>query len=161
MAIDTIQFEEWKTPFSEGDLHIIDLHWGNGSFWCRKKEGKEFRLEGNPLFKNVELQAHVLNLNDGCLYKMSYSQVNGFRMLDEHGLLEIWGARDKQGIELKQTFKVKNHLWSRESPLTFFHGHPDEWSHVVSTDNACLEVVCGETPSIAKIDKIASFPERE
>jgi len=149
-----IQFEEWKTPFSDGDLQIIDLHWGDGSFSCRTKEGKEFKLEQNPLFKNVELQTHILNLNDGCLYKINYSQVNGFRMLDEHGLLEIWEKRDEQAIKLKSTFKVKNHLWSKESPLTFFMADSNEWSHVVSTDSECLEVVCGDIPSITLIDRV-------
>jgi len=75
-------------------------------------------------------------------------------MLDEHGLLELWEKRDEQKIKLKSTFKVRNHLWAKESPLTLFHGNSDEWSHIVSTDNECLEVVCEKSPSIAKIVQI-------
>jgi len=163
MVTDALQFEEWETPFWGGDLQIIDLHWGDGSFSCRTKEGKEFKLEENPLFKNVELQAHILDLSDGCLYRINYSQVNGFRLLDEHGLLELWEERDKQKVKLKSTFKVKNHMWSKESPLTFFHGNSDEWSHVVSTDNECLEVVCENTPSIVKIGQVTPvyYPKKK
>lgn len=154
MTMEKIQFEEWKTPFEEGDLSILDLHWENDSFFYQTRDRKVVRLERNLLNKEIELQVHIIDLSTEFVYEINFFKVNGFRLLDEHGLLEIWEARDRKGINLNATFKVRNHLWSKESPLTFFHGNSGEWSHLISTENECLEVVCIEAPTIRSLDQV-------
>ncbi len=147
-----MEFGTWSTLFEAGKVWLVDLSWGTKEWTLEKSDGKTYKIMGNESHKNNDLIARVFHEDTESLYEISYEQVNGYRCLDEHGLTEIWSSNHPT----KNTFKVKNHGWHKESPLTFFMGNPDEWSHLLITDDECLEVICQSTPQIKLIKKISS-----
>ena len=80
---------------------------------------------------------------------MTFSEVSAFRALDEGGLPEFWWeTKARGGRPGLTTFRVRNHAWSHESFLSFFHGTAEGWSHVIATDGLCVEVVARNPPEI-------------
>lgn len=39
------------------------------------------------------------------------------------------------------TFRVRNHGWTEESPLSFMHERVGGWSYVIATDGQCVEML--------------------
>jgi hypothetical protein len=75
------------------------------------------------------------------------SDVIAFRVLDEHGLDEFWEKTTELGGRPgRTTFRVRNHLWTKESPLSFLG--TDGWSFVLVTNSDCIEVVCKAPPVV-------------
>ncbi len=113
-------FGPWVTPFSDLSVWLGDISY----------EGRSGALV---------FGVHVV----GCpAYRVAFEHVSAFRVLDEHGLLEIW----QHPRPNRTAFRVRNHLWTRESPVTFLAS--DGWSYVVATDDACIEIVSASAPSI-------------
>lgn len=119
----SLAFAAWDTPFSDLVVWLGDV-------------GYEAR-EGALGFR-VEVPA------GGSVYRVAFDNVSAFRVLDEHGLLELW-----QGQRPARTaFRVRNHAWTRESPVTFLGS--DGWSFVVATDDTCIEIVSASEPEIVR-----------
>jgi hypothetical protein len=122
---DKFAFEVWRTPFEDSDIQLAGLNYS----------------EGEALSFRVRVQ------ETGSTYRIFFERVSAFRVLDEHGLLELWEkTKELKGRPASTTFKIRNHLWTKESPISF--AHSDGWSFVVASDAACVEIVARTAPTI-------------
>lgn len=129
-----IEFLEWDTPFKNTRNGILEATYvGSNS---------------SETDKNWDLKIRIHDYDNDKNYSIFFDNISGFRILDEHGLVDLWTVGSNRPAQ--STFKVRNHSWHKESPATFFFGsHPDgEYSFVISTDWDCAEVVCKNTPRI-------------
>jgi len=83
----------------------------------------------------------------------SFDDVSGFRVLDEHGLDELWNASKSTPRPVSTTFKVKGHLWQTESELSWIM-KSCEFSYMIATNWDCLEVITNSEPSTKIIPAI-------
>ncbi|HEX4739102.1 MAG TPA: hypothetical protein VH331_16240 [Allosphingosinicella sp.] len=111
------------------------------------------RLEvaGHRPVTEQPLEARFFDLDTHIIYRIGCSPV-AFRVLDEHGLVELWHAMNEQRRPVgSSTFMVRNHGWSRESELSFMHGTRDGYSYIIATRLECLEIVAIDTPVIEQV----------
>ncbi|MBK0023976.1 hypothetical protein IAE29_23355 [Ochrobactrum sp. S46] len=119
-------FEAWATPFEDAAIDLI---------------GVEFSGNG-------ELSFRVRVLETGAIYRVNFEYVSAFRVLDEHGLLDIWEKTARLGGRPgNTTFRVRNHAWTEESPVSF--AASDGWSYIAASDGYCIEVVATVPPTLA------------
>jgi hypothetical protein len=98
--------------------------------------------------QSAELVIWVYVHGEASVYRLSFDTVSAYRVLDEHGLMQFWQKTEELGGRPGQTtFRVRNHLWSEESPLSFL-GTQDGWSFVIATDDDCIEIVARTPPAI-------------
>ena len=127
-----LEFSRWETPFE------------NAKLWVREVFYEERTL-------NVRVAVHWADgvlLSPEPTYRLRFQEVDAFRVLDEGGLLELWEQTSETGRPGDSTFRVRNHLWTRESFLSFHHGTDDGWSFVIATDGECVEVLARNPPNI-------------
>jgi hypothetical protein len=149
----SLEITDWITPFNSGDLCIINIRWGEPD-WFVEYPSKRKRYEIKNNFNSDEngLTITVFHLDTESVYEILFGDAGAFRMLDEHGLTEIWTSGKKpRGINC---FKVRNHGWSKESPLSFFMKSKDGWSYLVATDFECIEIIAKEPPKIIFKEKL-------
>ncbi len=148
-----VEFAPWPTPVENHRLELVDLRYrGRGAVVELPPE--QLRLEVHPGREpdGPELTADFLNLDTQEVLRVSVSSCIAFRVLDEHGLTELWAATHEQGARPgNTTFKVRNHGWASESELSFFHGASDGFSYLIATAWACLEIICDEAPQVTTI----------
>ncbi len=117
----------WRTPFENARVELerveyLYLQGGALRFWVRDYDASS-------------------------LYLVFFEVVSAFRVLDEHGLLELWEKTSELGGRpAARTFKVRNHAWTKESPITFLAS--DGWSYIMATDFDCIEIVSVTPPEI-------------
>tara|TARA_A200000159_G_scaffold160554_1_gene180890 strand:- start:43 stop:537 length:495 start_codon:yes stop_codon:yes gene_type:complete len=145
-----MEFETWESPFEEGTAWIIDVSWSIDKWSLTKSSGAKVEILGNPKHKDIDLIARVFHEETEALYELAFETVNAYRLLDEHGLLYLWSSERPK----KNTFKLKGHPWHKESPLSFAMGNNQEWSHMLVTNDECLEVICSESPKITKVENV-------
>ncbi|HAJ90599.1 MAG TPA: hypothetical protein DCM27_06255 [Rhodospirillaceae bacterium] len=82
-----------------------------------------------------------------------FENVYAYRVLDEHGLGELWNAAQCAGIKLNTAFRVSHHGWHTESPLSFIFGAYEgvEGSFMLKSDWECVEIICAYAPHIEVI----------
>lgn len=120
-------FHAWETPFENSSIDLI----------------------GAKFSEDAALTFRVRVRETGSIYRVSFEHVSAFRVLDEHGLLEIWQKTDEMGGRPgSTTFRVRNHLWTRESPISFLAS--DGWSYIAASDDYCIEAVAEGMPTIAQ-----------
>lgn len=120
-------FLAWETPFENSTIDLI---------------GAEFSEDATLTFR-------VRVRETGSIYRVSFAHVSAFRVLDEHGLLEIWKkTKEMGGRPGSTTFRIRNHLWTKESPISFLAS--DGWSYVAASDDYCIEAVAGNMPTIVQ-----------
>ena len=145
MTTSEIEFSDWATPFQKGNLHIVEIRYGNGGFKIQDRDGNVSYEKNSGLeHGQFDLSVRVFSSTDGTLYLVKFVDVAAFRMMDEHGLTEMLAA---PGFPELRTFRVKNHHWFKESPLVW-HMASQHWSYMLSTNDECLEVVGYEEPTI-------------
>ena len=150
-----IEFSEWNTPFRKGDLHIVSVEYGTGPYSITYHEPKRtYSLNEDHPEDSPAVVAKILDTKSETLYRLSFQTVTGFRVLDEHGLTEIWGMETYDPKELGGTFMVRGHSWHKESPITFVFGIEGEWSYMVATNDECLEIVSASPPIIKSLGKL-------
>lgn len=124
---DGVQFAEWRTI-------VQDVH-----------------LELRSVSYNADrslVAVFTLMLDDREVV-FKFKDTNAFRVLDEGALLEIWATSKETPRPARTTFKVRGHMWQGESVLAWIHGTPEPyWSHMIATDDECLEVVCEDEPKV-------------
>ena len=120
------------------------------------KGARKYRLNDDRPDDTPALQAKVFDSKTEQLYEISFETANGVRFLDEHGLTELWGASNYKPKELGSCFRVRNHMWHRESPITFLFGMEGEWSYVIATMDECLEIVSAAEPRIVSLGRVES-----
>lgn len=141
------EFSAWQTPFENSSVLVLDVAFSRPRLW---PEGRE-PTATQPLLEalqSAELVIRVYVHGEASIYRLSFDSVSAFRVLDEHGLMQLWHKTDELGGRPGQaTFRVRNHLWSEESPLSFL-GTQDGWSFVIATGDDCVEIVARTPPKI-------------
>ena len=123
------EFGEWVTPFTDAAVDILEVKYGGHG-------------QGGS-----ELVVRLHARDENATYRLVFPTIAAVRLLDESGLLEFWQkTSDLGGRPGRTTFRVRNHAWTRESPLSF--QPTDGWSFVIASDNECLEVVSVAAPAI-------------
>jgi len=142
----------WLTPFGDGDLHIINTKWGSSDWSIEYADGKRYELKNEFQTGNSDLIVTVFHIDTESVFEIIFDDVGAYRLLDEHGLTELW----ESGKVKSNCFKVKEHGWSQESPLSFFMHSKDGWSYLISTEDECVEVVSTSEPQIVLKQKVTA-----
>jgi hypothetical protein len=143
-----IEFAPWETPFQNGNLVVIEVRYLDGAFNYADLEAK-FSASASTLPENEGLLLRVFHREKCAIYTLFFSRPGAFRVLDEHGLLQLWQATSEQGGRpAHSTFRVRHHAWSEESPVSFFFYAQDGWSYVIATGDTCVEVLSPAAPDI-------------
>ena len=122
----SFQFAIWNTPFQAVSVDLLDV---------------TYSAQSGDLYFRIWVE------DSKSTYKVIFENVSAFRVLDEHGLLELWTMTKRlSGRPAQTTFRVRNNSWCKESPLTF--QITDGWSFVVATDSDCIEIVAAKEPAI-------------
>jgi hypothetical protein len=150
---DVITFESWDSEISDGDLHILQVQYlrGDLQFGIRTADDK-WTTYSRPASTSLpsDLRILLFNVTNESVYVVDFDGVSAFRVLDEHGLLEIWNAGERPNRSL---FRVGGHSWTKESELSFFmSGQTYSW--MIATGNDCVEVISFNTPHISFLEKI-------
>ena len=85
-----ITFKKYDTMISDGDLTIIDVRWGGGELALYYEEENvtyQESIEAN--FPSCELYIVVFDDNTKSLYRIEFEHIQGYRLLDEDGLLSF------------------------------------------------------------------------
>jgi len=120
-----IEFKKWSTPFEFGNIHIIDVIFGNGGFDMYLAEGPvSFSLPANDLRDYQALTIRLFNIMDRTVYRVEFIQVEAYRVLDEHGLQDLWTNEGRKALRSDEGFypqscRVKGHGWNEESIFSF------------------------------------------
>lgn len=149
MSSKKVEIGKWETPFIEGDLWIVSVDWGYQRFSIGLSRGYEYMMNAHK--KDYELSIKVFHVPTESVYEVNFEAAETFRVLDERGLLDIWGAEGWKGVN---TAKVRGHPWSEESFLEFFSHSTDGWSFLIATDWTCVEVVTESEPDIVFVEKL-------
>ena len=123
---EKFEFGEWNTPFKDDSVELLEANYSS--------------VDSNLLIR-------VRAAGNGALFLVRFENVYAFRVLDEHGLLNIW-EKTKQfgGRPAQTTFKARNSLWTMESPVSFLNS--DGWSFILATGWDCVEIVTRSEPTI-------------
>jgi hypothetical protein len=127
-----LEFARWETPFENDVVWVKDVAWRSGTPQLVVVVEVEPSTDGG-----LDAAARTY----GVVFERG---VSAFRLLDEGGLLELWGSGAWSGA---RTFRVRNHAWTRESLLSFTPV-PDGWSYVIATHAECVEVIAPGPPQI-------------
>jgi hypothetical protein len=122
---DSHEFAPWPTAIAEVRVELRDLTY--------------------DAFKG-ELIASFDEIEGPGKFRALFADVGAFRVLDEHGLLELWDPAIRRPAFT--TFRVRNHLWSKESEISFLYFTKDRWSYMIATVGDCLEVLTQTEPRI-------------
>jgi len=128
-----VKIKIWETPFKDGNIEIISTVWEE--------------------YADNELSIKIYHMKSKSIYLINFKYISAYRMLDEHGLLEIWGERDKQSLQIVNTYLVKGHIWSEESIISFLQAYQDGYSFLIATEGMCVEIIAPDIPLIQMIKK--------
>lgn len=125
----SFEFGRWETPFENAHVDLVEVR---------------YLKDVSP-----ELLIRLFDSDAKVFYQVHFEWVGAYRVLDEHGLTEFWEKTSQLGGRPGEaTFKVRHHLWSKESVLSFFHSTTEGWSFVIATDDMCVEVVASVEPKV-------------
>jgi hypothetical protein len=147
-AVGGIEFAPWPTLVEDDELHLVSLRYGEAP----KKvhfisEGFSLELADSETDKVGTLEATFLSREKRAAVVFAFDNVSAFRVLDEHGLVDMWNASAKSQRPAQTTFKVKGHKWQEESFLSWFMPQC-EFSFMAATGWDCLEVVTATEPTV-------------
>ena len=163
-----VEFSDWETPFQNDEISILGVQYlGGGLDMKDYRAGFGFAAEDRWDMAGYELIVHLCSWrrdepwsasSTAKIYALSFKWIGGFRVLDEVGLLELWEATAKSGGRpAHSTFRVRNHLWSRESPVPFLAVASDGWSFVVASGWDCIEVIARMEPEITLVEELSAY----
>lgn len=122
------EFGKWITPFENAGIELLEVNYSSVN-------------------SKLVIQLHVKD--DGAVFLIEFENVDAFRVIDEGGLLNVWETtKTRGGRPAQTTFKVRNSLWTQESPVSFLTS--DGWSFIVATDWDCAEIVTNSEPKITQ-----------
>ena len=81
-------------------------------------DGFSLELPASDAAEAGALEATFLSREKRAAVVFTFSDVSAFRVLDEHGLTDMWEASSKAQRPAHTTFRVKGHKWQQESFLT-------------------------------------------
>jgi hypothetical protein len=158
-AASGIEFAPWPTLVENDELHLVSVRYGHAPQRVDfVSEGFSLELPGGEDNKVGALEAIFLSREKRAAVVFVFDDVSAFRVLDEHGLVDMWNASAETARPANTTFKVKGHQWQEESHLSWFM-RGCEFSFVIATGWDCLEVVTGTEPTVELRDaKITEQP---
>ena len=146
--LNGIEFASWNTIVENDDLHLVRLHYGDDAVKIDfPGDGFSLELPGNNVAKSNGLEATFLSREKRSAVVFYFENVSAFRVLDEHGLLDMWQASSHLPRPASTTFKVRGHKWQEESFLSW-ESYGCQFSLMVATAFDCLEVVATAEPKI-------------
>jgi hypothetical protein len=144
-----IEFAAWSTIVENDELHLVGLRYGGGSSKMDfPNDGFSIELPGPEMCRTGSLEATFLSREKRAAVVFHFESVGAFRVLDEHGLLDMWGASARLPRPASTTFRVRGHKWQEESALSW-EIFDCEFSFMIATDWDCLEVVSASEPTVA------------
>lgn len=155
-----IELADWSTPLLGKEIYILSAGYSkDNEFGLGIKSERHYIIENshfqNPTF--TELLVRVFCVDSEEVYQVQFYDVGGFRILDEHGLQEIIkSGQDETVWPTFPTFRVRQHSWSSESPLSFYMGTNDGWSYMIMTGWDCIEVLTSSEPKVTLESKVES-----
>ncbi|PKP93256.1 MAG: hypothetical protein CVT77_06320 [Alphaproteobacteria bacterium HGW-Alphaproteobacteria-16] len=143
-----IEFAPWNTVVESDDLHMVRLRYGEGpSKVDFPSDGFALELPGDEVGRTSRLEATFLSREKRAAVVFYFENVSAFRVLDEHGLLDIWNASMHLPRPANSTFKVRGHKWQEESFLSW-EMFDCKFSLMIATNWDCLEVVTADEPRV-------------
>jgi hypothetical protein len=145
-----VEFAPWSTPIENDRLQLVEVvYGGTGLLIDLPPENLRVEVPAGRDEALPTLSARFLSLDKLKIYQISCWKPSAFRVLDEHGLTELWEAGGEQESKRgNSTFRVRNHLWNRESMLSFAMVGEGAYSYLIATDWDCLEIVTHDPPSV-------------
>ena len=147
------EFSRWETPFENDEtLDLLEVAYGLGwAFWTDTAERARW-LDRSILKEPFAAELVILvKAGNAAVYRVSADRVGAFRVLDEGGLGDFWGATQQLGGRPgRSTFRIRNHAWSREGLLPWMTHSDDGWSYVIATWGDCIEIVAPSPPEITR-----------
>lgn len=146
-----IEFAEWRTSVEFDELQLVDLKFQSTTSIGFPQEGFSLRIPGAPLLEQGCLEATFFSRQKRSIINFRFDTVAAFRVLDEHGLDDIW-ASPNRAKPASATFRVRGHQWQKESFLVWLHGtDKNQFSWMIATGWECLEVVTDAEPEICEV----------
>jgi hypothetical protein len=145
-----VQFAEWPTEVQDDNLTLVGIRYGGHAQIDFVKDGAAIELTLDYADDQDDLVATFISREKMAGVVFRFERVSAFRVLDEHGLVELWNASKNESRPASTTFKVKGHLWQTESELSWIMWDC-EHSFMVATNSDCLEVVTDCEPTIQMI----------
>ncbi|SON53319.1 hypothetical protein [Vibrio tapetis] len=147
-----MEFSRWETLINEGDISVLSVVYGCQNWYL---SGQDTRYEYRDLRFSDEIQLTVTVFHEmtESVYEIQFRQIGGHRVLDEHGLLEMWGSKNPKD----NCFKVRGHQWTHESPLSFELNTVGGWSYVIASDWDCVEVLTHEDPTVVLVERLTNL----
>lgn len=145
------EFGEWRTPFENAAIEILEVAYAPVRSWPDddKPSYRDHSLLRSPGDNDLVLRMYLYDVNK--TYRVVFEHVSAFRLLDEGGLPQFWKKTDELGGRpARTTFRVRNHLWSGESEISFFMGTKEGWSFVIASHNECVEILSEKEPVISE-----------
>ena len=133
------------------DAKVLDLTANGVEFapWPTVVENDQLALVAIALSEDRILTAVFSSKEKQANVEFTFDQVDAFRVLDENGLLELWAVSRERTRPAQTTFRVRGHMWQKESPLAWIHGAEEPYySYMVATGWDCLEVISINPPHI-------------
>ena len=148
VAQGAIEFAPWPTAVENDELWLVTLRYGDASQKVDfVSDGFSLQLAEGAAPERGVLEATFFSREKRAAIVFTFTHVSAFRVLDEHGLTDMWLASSKEERPAHTTFKVKGHKWQEESFLTWFMSSC-EFSFMIATGWDCLEVVSASEPTI-------------
>ena len=142
-----IEFAAWPTDVENDDLTLVGVKYGGHAAIDFVKDNHAIELTLDYADSQNELEATFISREKMAGVVFRFNDVSAYRVLDEHGLVDLWNASKKKPRPASTTFKVKGHLWQTESELSWIMGGCD-FSYMVATGWDCLEVISDSEPSV-------------
>lgn len=143
-----VEFAPWRTEVEGDELTFVSVCHGGSALVTYPQEGFGLRVDTDS-DETFALEARFLSKEKRALVTFGFAYVSAFRVLDEHGLGELWEAARKDRTGTLSTFRVRGHKWQYESELSWLTlGDEHDYSFLVSTGFQCLEVVAPKEPLI-------------
>lgn len=149
----TVEFAAWPTDVENDELTLVGVKYGGHGAIDFVKDDHTIELMLDYADNETALEATFISREKMAGVVFSFDNVSGFRVLDEHGLVELWNASKNTPKPVTTTFKVKGHLWQTESELSWIMGNC-EFSYIVATSWDCLEVITDCEPSVKIIPAV-------
>ncbi len=151
MPKSAVEFAPWSTSVENDHLTFVGLRFGGEDAITSVQEGITLSHTEPYAAPDCALEASFISLEKRLVAVFKFDEVSAFRVLDEHGLTELWQASSEALRPAGTTFKVRGHQWQNESELAWIMGGA-EFSHMIATRWFCLEVVTRVEPRVELIE---------
>jgi hypothetical protein len=147
LILQRIEFSPWPTEVENDTLTLVGLKYGGFSRVDYVQEGYSLELQLD--YGDIEdgLEVTFISQEKKAGVSFYFEKVSAFRVLDEHGLVDLWNASANSPRPAQTTFKVKGHRWQEESELSWVMPNC-EYSYMVATGFDCVEVVADCEPTV-------------